>query len=124
MKCFKIYIPVDNLVDKLSDEDKTQVKCAYISNAEFDDNGVDITVVIDEDDDTDEFCDITKNWFDPEEVLNDEYLNYLMDNCSFENEGIHIGCIYYGENENKSKNENKNENEIKCGFGGYGFDRN
>ena len=87
MKCFKVYIPVDDLVDKLSDEYKTQVKCAYISNAEFDDNGIDITVVIDEDDDTDELCDITENWFDQEEVLNDEYLNYLVDNYKYDIDG-------------------------------------
>lgn len=64
MKCFKVYIPVEDLVDLLTDEDKVKVKCSYISEANFDNyngNGVGITVIVDEDDNTDELYDITEN---------------------------------------------------------------
>ena len=84
MKVFKTTITVNELIDKLSEAYRDQIKCAYISHVEFDDDTADITVVIDEDDGSDEEYDITENWFDPidryvDEYL-DEYLDYLVDN--------------------------------------------
>lgn len=84
MKIFKTTITVDELIDKLSEIYKDQVKCAYIGHVEFDDDTADITIIIDEDDGSDEEYDITENWFDPidryvDEYL-DEYLDYLVDN--------------------------------------------
>lgn len=86
MKGFKVCTLVDDLIDQLPYQYKNQVKCAYISKVEYDDDSVDIYVVIDEDDGTDEFYDITENWVDEEDVLVDEYMNYLMDNHLFEDE--------------------------------------
>lgn len=56
MKGFSVYIPVEDLIESLSDEDKTQVKCSYINyvNIADDGNSVEISVIID-DDDTEEY---------------------------------------------------------------------
>lgn len=86
MKGFKVCTLVEDLIAQLPYQYKDQVKCAYISKVEYDDDSVDIYVVIDEDDDTDEFYDITENWVDSEDVLVDEYMNYLLDNRLFEDE--------------------------------------
>ena len=80
MKVFKTTITVNELIDKLSEAYRDQIKCAYISHVEFDDDTADITVVIDEDDGSDEEYDITESWFDPEDRYVDEYLDYLVEN--------------------------------------------
>ena len=80
MKVFKTTITVNELIDKLSEAYRDQIKCAYIGHVEFDDDTVDVTVVIDEDDGIDEEYDITENWFDPIDRDVDEYLDYLVDN--------------------------------------------
>lgn len=80
MKVFKATIPVEEIIDRLPYKYRNQVKCTYISHIEFDDDTADITVVIDEDDDTDEEYDVTECWFDPEDRAVDEYLDYLVEN--------------------------------------------
>ena len=76
------------LIDKLSEAYRDQIKCAYISHVEFDDDTADITVAIDEDDGSDEEYDITENWFNPEDRDVDEYLDYLVDNYEPDIDGM------------------------------------
>ena len=81
MKAVKSYITVDSIIESLTDEDKAQVKCAYFSKVEYDDNEIEFTIVVDEEDGTDELCDIHENWYDPEDNYEDsEYFKYLTDN--------------------------------------------
>lgn len=81
MKVVKSYITVDSIIESLTDEDKAQVKCAYFSKVEYDDNEIEFTIVVDEEDGTDEEWDITECWYDPEDNYEDsEYFKYLADN--------------------------------------------
>ena len=81
MKVVKSYITVDSIIESLTDEDKSQVKCAYFSKVEYNDNEIEFTIVVDEEDGTDEEWDITECGYDPEDNYEDsEYFKYLADN--------------------------------------------
>lgn len=84
MKVIKSYITVDDVLDRLTDEDLAQVKCAYFSKVKYDDEEIEFTMVVDNEDGTDEECDIAECWYDPEDALVDEYMDYLMNNRLFE----------------------------------------
>ena len=91
MKVIKSYITVDNILDRLSDEDLAQVKCAYFNKVEYDDGSIDFSIVIDEEDGDYEEWELDDDWLDfyqydegmddaDNTELSDEYCEYLENN--------------------------------------------
>ena len=64
MKVIKSYITVDDILNRLTDEDLAQVKCAYFNKVEYDDGSIDFTMVINEDDGDYEEWELDDNWLD------------------------------------------------------------
>ena len=97
MKVVKAWITVDDILDRLTDEDLAQVKCAYFNKVEYDDGEIEFTMVIDEENGDEEEWELDDNWFDIYQDdegmsddldgdLTDEYVDYLADNRLFEDE--------------------------------------
>ena len=89
MKVVKACITVDDILDRLTDEDLAQVKCAYFSKVEYDDGEIEFTMVVDEEDGDNEEWELDDDWFDiyqDDEGMSDEYVDYLADNRLFEDE--------------------------------------
>lgn len=83
MKVVKACITVDDILDRLTDEDLAQVKCAYFNKVEYDDGEIEFTMVIDEEDGDNEEWELDDDWFDiyqDDEGMSDEYCDYLADN--------------------------------------------
>lgn len=60
MKVIKSYIPVTDLVTGLKDEYAKQVKCSYFCDVKYNRDFIEFTVVVDDEDGTDEEIDITE----------------------------------------------------------------
>ena len=83
MKFIKSYITVDSIIDRLIDEDKDQVECAYFSDVQYNDDKIEYTIVIDEEDENDDYY-ILEKWYDPVDIYNDRYFDYLLSNYADE----------------------------------------
>ena len=75
MKYIKGYVSVEDILDRLADEDLEQVKCVYFDDVKFDDWEIEFNMVIDEEDGTDEEWQLDEDWMN---IYNDDaYWEYL-----------------------------------------------
>lgn len=75
MKTIKGYVSVEDILDRLADEDLEQVKCAYFEDVKFDDGEIEFNMVIDEEDGNDEEWQLDEDWMN---IYNDDaYWEYL-----------------------------------------------
>lgn len=75
MKYIKGYVSVEDILDRLADEDLEQVKCTYFDDVKFDDGEIEFNMVIDEEDGNDEEWQLDEDWMN---IYNDDaYWEYL-----------------------------------------------